>query len=849
MKSCKKLIAVLLAMAMLFGMNAIAASAEVTEWPETVYQYIKDTENPVEAGTIVYSRHGLYLCTVTLTNTWGTAPYEIDKWGYGHGCFDKLGDVAEFSTVDCLSIAKGSYVHYDGSLYLADIDIVNTAMATPPDESVAFTFLCKLVKDDTIDAPVPPPVYSGPYFLHDCYTPEELEASAFYMGEWSDKPYAIDKVMVNKYTIGSVVKWQDKYYECVIDGPAMWPGWEPTGVQSQHWVKIALPGETPSYYVPPEDVVPEEEQLPNVPKDADGKINGKECIVYFPNWGVYSGYTPDTIDWNRATIVNHFAAYVGTVENYEQYGTAEDGEPIPGDAEFVLKLVDPWADLDMKMAHSKEAGMNGILGEYKWYKEHGYDDVKIYLSIGGWSLSFYFSEMVETKENRTEFINSCMDFLDKYPFFDGFDFDWEYPGVGRDVLDVKNSGGYWPQVTGKPEDKENFTLLLKELREALDAREEKDGRYYGITSCFSPSEETSKYHDFEQIVNYLDYFNVMTYCFASPAYGMANTSHGSNLSPSPNTYWSAEEAVELFTSRGVPTEKINIGASFTMVSWSGVQPPDENTIVGAPSAKETGPNQDKFYKDFKKLIEGGSFIYGFDEEAQAGYAYNPTTHEYLTVDDERSMRAKGNYVKDNNLAGMIIWESRGDYFEERAVRHPLLNTLYETYVEGMEMPAEENNIVMKKEQTQAYVNGELCPTTQYAAGAAALMSVDGAYVLPLRYIAEVNGMEVEYLGGGQTKVVNKATGEYLVVNKGSDIMTKYGTDDKKLADFTAPGQIVLQNGITYAPARVVCEALGLGVSYHVTSHGNYLVISSDAEIDAQPEKVSELVVNAYALGL
>lgn len=849
MKSCKKLIAVLLATAMLFGVTAVGVSAEVTEWPETVYQYIKDTEDTVEAGTIVYSRHGLYLCTVTLTNTWGTLPYEKDKWGYGHGCFDKLGDVVEFSTEDAVSIEKGSYVHYNGGLYMTEIDVVNSAMAALPDESECFSFLCNLVKDDAIDAPEELPEYDGPYFLDANYTVEEIEGSVYYMGEWSNAPCMINEVMMNKYPIGSVVKWEDKYYECVIDGPAMWPGWEPTGVQSQHWVKIALPGETPSGYVPPEEVVPEEEQLPTVPKDADGKINGKECIVYYPNWGVYSGYTPDTIDWNRATIVNHFAAYVGTVENYEKNGIAEDGEPIPGDAEFILKLVDTWSDLDMKMEHSKEVGMNGIFGEYKWYKENGYDDVKLYLSIGGWSLSFYFSEMVETKENRTEFINSCMDFLDKYPFFDGIDFDWEYPGIGRDVLDAKNNGGYWPQVTGKPEDKENFTLLLKELREALDARQEKDGRYYGITSCFASTEETSSYHDFDEIVNYLDYFNVMTYCFASPVYTGSLTSHGSNLYSSPNTYYSAQEAVELFTARGVPPEKINIGASFTIASWGGVRPPDENTVVGAPSETKSGPNQDKFYKDFKTLIEGGSFIYGFDEEAQAGYAYNPTTHEYLSVDDEKSMRAKGKYVKDNNLAGMIIWESRGDYFEKRAVRHPLLNVLYETYVEGTVKPKPENTVVMKKEQTCAFVNGELLPTTEYVTGHASLQSVGGVYVLPLRYIAEVNGMEVIYLGGGQTKVVNRATGEYLVVNKESELITKFSAEDETLAEFKAQQPVTVENGITVAPARIICEALGLGVSYQSTAHGSYLVISSDVTIDGQAAKALELIEEAYALGL
>lgn len=687
MRLGRKCVASLLALVMLLGVVGIDVCAEVSQWPETVYQYIKDQDTPVEVGTIVYSRHGLYLCTTRLGNTWGTLPYEKDQWGYGHGCFEKLGDVLEFDAQGSVSIAQGAYVHDNGRLYQTAVTIVNPSVAAAPDENECFLFLCNLVKDDAIDAPEEPPVYDGPYFLDKNYTVGEIEGSAHYMGEWSDAPCVIQGKEYNKYPIGSVVKWQGKYYECVIDGPAMWPGWEPTGIQSAYWVKIALPGEDLSGYIPPDESDPQEEQLPTVPKDAQGKINGKEAIVYYPNWGVYSGYTPDTIDWNRSTIINHAFALVGTQENYEKNGVSGDGEAIPGDAAFTLKLSDPWCDLNMKMDHSEEAGMNGIFGEYKWYKENGHDDVKVYLSIGGWSFSFYFSEMVSTAENREEFITSCMEFLDQYPFFDGFDFDWEYPGVGRTVRDVKGSGdGYWPLVTGKPEDKENFTLFLKEMREALDAREDADGKRYGMTACFSPSPENSSYHEFDKIVDYLDYFNIMTYCFSAPAYTGTLTNHGSNLYRTPYTYYSAEDAVELFLSRGVPADQITIGATFTATSWAGAQPDAGGNVVNVPSANTAGPNDQKFYKDVKQFIDNGSFVYGYDTAAQAGYAYNPATHEYLSVDDVGSMQAKAGYINDNGLAGIIIWESRGDYIASEALRHPLMDALYESFISGISAP-------------------------------------------------------------------------------------------------------------------------------------------------------------------
>ena len=156
---------------------------------------------------------------------------------------------------------------------------------------------------------------------------------------------------------------------------------------------------------------------------------------------------------------------------------------------------------------------------------------------------------------------------------------------------------------------------------------------------------------------------------------------------------------------------------------------------------------------------------------------------------------------------------------------------------------------MKKNEPNAYVNGTIYPTTEYPTGFATVQSINGTYVLPLRYIAEVNGMQVDYLGSGQTKVTNKTTGEYLVVNRDSTLMTKYNADGTKIVDFNSPQPVTVQNTVTFAPMRIVCEALGLGVSYHSTSHGSYVVVSTDTTIDSQTSRVLALIEEAYGLGL
>lgn len=158
-------------------------------------------------------------------------------------------------------------------------------------------------------------------------------------------------------------------------------------------------------------------------------------------------------------------------------------------------------------------------------------------------------------------------------------------------------------------------------------------------------------------------------------------------------------------------------------------------------------------------------------------------------------------------------------------------------------------IIMKKEQTQAYIDGVLKPTTDYGNGIMAkAMSKPEGYVLPLRFIGEKFGMTVEYLGSGQTRITN-IDGTSVVVNRDSTLIKKYNPDGTFRKDIESPVATFTEDGITYVPLRAVSEALGLGVRYQSTAHGSYVVISTDANIDSNLERVTAEIEKAYALGL
>ncbi|KAJ4446606.1 hypothetical protein ANN_13303 [Periplaneta americana] len=82
-----------------------------------------------------------------------------------------------------------------------------------------------------------------------------------------------------------------------------------------------------------------------------------------------------------------------------------------------------------------------------------FPNLKTLIAIGGGG-ERGFSSLVSTQARRETFINSVIDFVNKYGF-DGIDLDWEYPGSA--------------DTGGVPEDKNNFVYLVQELKAAFNS--------------------------------------------------------------------------------------------------------------------------------------------------------------------------------------------------------------------------------------------------------------------------------------------------------------------------------------------------------------------------------------------
>ena len=82
-------------------------------------------------------------------------------------------------------------------------------------------------------------------------------------------------------------------------------------------------------------------------------------------------------------------------------------------------------------------------------------DLKIFLSIGGWTFSDngtvtqpLFGEISADEGKRTKFAQNVLHFLEQYNY-DGVDIDWEYPGAPDRFVSLALHGNKKPLTTAQ----------------------------------------------------------------------------------------------------------------------------------------------------------------------------------------------------------------------------------------------------------------------------------------------------------------------------------------------------------------------------------------------------------------
>lgn len=301
--------------------------------------------------------------------------------------------------------------------------------------------------------------------------------------------------------------------------------------------------------------------------------------------------------------------------------------------------------------------------------------LKVMIACGGWGGSGGFSDMAADKGNRKIFVESIIDFINEYNL-DGLDIDWEYPGL--------------PGIGNpyRPEDRENFTALMKELREAMDATGQE------LTLTFAAAGWDKYFDNIEtvEVMKYADYMNIMTYDFVGG--NTPFTAHHTNLGflgipdfagtslmqyindSIINKYepdWqprSIERIVNFCVGLGVDKEQLVIGAAFYGKSWK-VQTTGNNGLYQPTKGTQKGWHSYAAIRDSMEN-ENGYTVFR-DEKVKAPFIFNLSDSLFITYDDTLSVRLKIRYVLENNLGGIMFWEQSQDTKEGNSLLDAIFN--------------------------------------------------------------------------------------------------------------------------------------------------------------------------------
>ncbi|MGM8362171.1 glycoside hydrolase family 18 protein [Flavobacterium sp. ARAG 55.4] len=345
----------------------------------------------------------------------------------------------------------------------------------------------------------------------------------------------------------------------------------------------------------------------NTPKDL-------KTIAYVAG---YEDFDPAKVDATKLTHINY--AFANIVDGNVQFELATDKAKI----ESLMKL---------KKQNPK---------------------LKILYSIGGWVWSDQFSNIAAYNDSRVKFAKSAVKLMKSYGF-DGIDIDWEFPGQRAE------------DNVFRPSDKENFTLLLAELRTQLNAETKRDNQPYLLTIAAAADQEYINHTDLGKAHQYLDFINVMCYDFYNG--WMYQTGHHANLFPSEYEKFggnSISQSITILLKTAVPANKLVLGIPFYGRKWTGVEPQNKGLYQSAHSGSEIIAS----WKIAEEL-KSGKFEKLYDDSAKASYLWNAQDKIFMSYETPKEIELKSKFIKSKGLGGAMFWEYSLDNNQE------LLNTLF-----------------------------------------------------------------------------------------------------------------------------------------------------------------------------
>ena len=302
-------------------------------------------------------------------------------------------------------------------------------------------------------------------------------------------------------------------------------------------------------------------------------------------------------------------------------------------------MTDGWADTDIHWEGDSwnDTGTNlyGCMKQLNLLKKRN-RNLKVLLSIGGWTYSSNFKSPASTPQGRETFAKTSVALL-KNLGFDGLDIDWEYPQNADEA--------------------KNWVELLAAVRAEMNAYSKtlQHPYHFLLTVACPAGAQNFEKLDIRGMDKYLDFWNLMAYDYAGS--WDSTSGHQANLYPSSDnnssTPFSTVSAVDHYLQNGVHSNKLVLGMPLYGRAF-------ENT--GGPGQPYSGigeGNWERGIYDYKKLPLEGSKEQ-MDARLGASYSYSSEKKTLVSYDTPEMARMKADFIVNRRLGGAMWWESSGD---------------------------------------------------------------------------------------------------------------------------------------------------------------------------------------------
>lgn len=264
--------------------------------------------------------------------------------------------------------------------------------------------------------------------------------------------------------------------------------------------------------------------------------------------------------------------------------------------------------------------------------------------------------MAGSAETRARFINHAITFCRTHGF-DGYDIDWEYPSN-------------WGQG-GRPVDKSNFVLLLKEFRHAINTEPlvlagAAPPLLLTIAVAAGESNVDAGY-DVPNIHPYVDWVGLMSYDLHGSWESRTNPHTPLHTPPGADARLTVSYAIDLWLDRGTAPEKLVVGLATYGRSWTLTAPVPAGSPVapastlGGVGALASGAGDKGTYTaapgflatyEIDQMVEsGGTLVY--EGSSQTYFAVKGD--QWVGFDKPLTITYKIDHAIAKQLGGAMVW--------------------------------------------------------------------------------------------------------------------------------------------------------------------------------------------------